>query len=158
LVVRREPPDPQSRMVLDIAAGTRSERLFTDEYRCPIAVEDLASALLELVGEASSYSGMLHVAGSEALSRLELGRLVLAAHGFEGAALPSWTLAESGLRRPSDVRLSSSRAQSILRTRLRPMSEYLGQRHLASGHFASSHLASSHLASRHLAASSDTEA
>ncbi len=128
LVVRREPPDPQSQMVLDIAVGTRSERLFIDEVRCPVALEDLGGALLELVGAASGYSGVLHVAGPEALSRLELGQLVLAARGIEGATLPSWTLAESGLRRPADVRLSISRARALLRTPLRPISSYLEPR------------------------------
>ncbi|MCC6236426.1 MAG: SDR family oxidoreductase [Dehalococcoidia bacterium] len=122
LIVRLDPPDPQTQMVLDIAAGRRPERLFTDELRCPIAVEDLASAVLELA--AGDVRGVLHVAGPEAVTRHELGRLILSAYGIE-AELPASTIAASGLRRPADVQLVSSLAQSLLRTRVRGVRELL---------------------------------
>lgn len=122
LIVRLDPPDPQTQMVLDIAAGTRPERLFTDELRCPIAVEDLARALLELA--TTDFRGVLHVAGPEAVTRHELGRMILRAYGVEGE-LPASTIAASGLRRPGDVRLATGLAQSTLRTPLRGIREVL---------------------------------
>jgi dTDP-4-dehydrorhamnose reductase len=123
LIVRREPPDRQSRWALDLAEGHTRGCLFTDEYRCPIPVEDLAAAVLELAG--SSYAGVINVAGAEALSRHELGCLVAEAHGVPRAAVPAGTLAESGLHRPADLRLDSTLARSVLRTRLRGAREYL---------------------------------
>ena len=59
---------------LDLATGRTGGALFTDEIRCPVAVQDLASALLELVG--GDAAGVLNVAGPEAVSRHELGVLV----------------------------------------------------------------------------------
>lgn len=48
------------RMVHTLAAGTRDGVLFTDVVRCPVHVEDLASALLELA--LSDRAGMFHLA------------------------------------------------------------------------------------------------
>jgi dTDP-4-dehydrorhamnose reductase len=109
-------------MALDLAAGRRTGALFTDEYRCPVAVEDLAGAVLELA--ASEHAGLLNVAGPEVLSRADLGRLAAVRHGLDPARIPTGTIAASGLgARPARVVLDSSRAASLLRTRLRPASE-----------------------------------
>src|SRR5262249_22294263 len=48
----------------------RPLRLFTDEFRTPIHVEDAARALLALAR--SALTGVIHVAGPERLSRFEL--------------------------------------------------------------------------------------
>ena len=122
LIVRLDPPDPQTQMVLDIAAGKRPEPLFTDEVRCPIAVEDLARALLELAE--TEFGGVIHVAGHDAVTRHELGRLILAAHAID-AALPASTIAASGLRRPADVRLSTDLASARLRAPARGIRQVL---------------------------------
>lgn len=112
----------QIQLALDLSTGRRSGALFSDEFRCPVAVADLAAAVLELA--ASGYSGTINVAGPEALSRADLGRLVAAAHGLDPSAVPVSTIAESGLgARPADVRLDSARAAALLRTPLRPASD-----------------------------------
>ncbi len=69
-------PAPQERMVLEVADGARDMAFFTDEVRCPIEVGDLAAAVLELaeLGVGSTLrppTGPLHVAGADALSRLD---------------------------------------------------------------------------------------
>jgi dTDP-4-dehydrorhamnose reductase len=87
---------------------------FTDELRSPILVGDLADALLELV--ALDVSGPLHVAGADGVSRCEFARLI--ARREVGC-----TTAPPG--RPLDCRLDSSRARSLLRTRLRGVREVL---------------------------------
>lgn len=111
----------QIRLALDLITGRRQGALFTDEYRCPIAVQDLAAAVLELAG--SGLAGTINVAGPEALSRADLGRLVAVRHGLDPAAVPARPIAEGGLGpRPADVRLDSSLAASMLTTRLRPAS------------------------------------
>jgi dTDP-4-dehydrorhamnose reductase len=92
---------------------------FTDEVRSPVHVGDLAAALLELAeGE---RSGILHVAGADALSRYDFARL-LAPHPerVRGA-----TIEGSGLARPRACVLSSAVAASLLRTRLRGARELL---------------------------------
>ncbi|WP_088979682.1 SDR family oxidoreductase [Micromonospora coxensis] len=91
--------------------------LFTDEFRCPVDVTDLADAVLELA--VSSDAGPLNVAGPDAVSRAELGLLVARRFGLDPTGLKTSTVAATGLVRPADVRLDSSRAAGLLRTRLR---------------------------------------
>jgi dTDP-4-dehydrorhamnose reductase len=124
LIISREPPDQHTRLALDVAAGRRPERLFTDEFRCPVAVEDLAAAVLELAE--APYQGIINVAGAEALNRHALGVAVALVYGIDPATVPSATLAASGLRRPADLRLDISRARALLTTRLRGIRDYLG--------------------------------
>ena len=112
----------QVRLALDLATGRADGALFTDEYRCPVAVQDLAAAVLELAE--SSPAGTINVAGPERLSRAELGRLAAARYGADPRRIPTCTIAESGSGpRPGQVVLDSSRAATLLRTRLRPASE-----------------------------------
>jgi dTDP-4-dehydrorhamnose reductase len=101
-------PGPQERMVADPDAA-----FFTDELRSPVHVADLAAALLELAG--GDRSGILHVAGADALSRHEFARLLSA----DPDRVRSATIEGSGLLRPRECVLSSARAAALLRTRLR---------------------------------------
>jgi dTDP-4-dehydrorhamnose reductase len=114
----------QVALALDLATGRRSGALFTDEIRCPIAVQDLAAAVLELAF--GDFSGLINVAGPEAMSRADLGRAVAAWQGLDPSSVPVCTIAEGGLgARPADVRLDSSLAVSLLKTPLRPASDTL---------------------------------
>jgi dTDP-4-dehydrorhamnose reductase len=90
---------------------------FTDELRCPTHVGDLADALLELAS--LDVTGILHVAGEQAVSRCELARLLARRD------VPCTTTAEAGVTRSLDCTLDSSRAQALLRTRMRPVREVL---------------------------------
>ena len=72
-------PSSHERAALEVADGVRDMTFFTDERRCPIAVADLAAAVLELA--ALDVAGPLHVAGADALTRLEFARLICAHHG-----------------------------------------------------------------------------
>jgi dTDP-4-dehydrorhamnose reductase len=117
------PIDKISRFTLDVAAGRSEARLFTDEYRCPIYVEDLAAALLELAS--LDYAGVLNIAGPERLSRYELGVLIARAWGVDPTTLPQGLSAESPVRRPRNCTLDIARARSLLKTRLRGISEVL---------------------------------
>jgi dTDP-4-dehydrorhamnose reductase len=108
---------------LDLLHGRRAGALFADEVRCPVAVEDLAAAVLELA--ASPYAGLLNVAGPQAVSRVEFGQLVARHYGLDPGPLKESTIAESGLVRPGRIVLDSARATGLLRTRLRPVGELL---------------------------------
>jgi dTDP-4-dehydrorhamnose reductase len=87
---------------------------FEDEIRCPTRVDELAAALLELT-ELEIF-GPLHVAGPEAVSRLELARFL---RGGGPSALRS---APTPPGRPKNVALDSSRAARLLKTRLSGLS------------------------------------
>lgn len=117
------PIDRISQFALDVATGRSTERLFTDEIRCPIYVEDLAAALLELC--ALPYSGPLHIAGAEALSRYAFGVLIARAWNVDPSGIRGALSAESPVRRPRNCALDSSRARGLLRTPLRGVSEVL---------------------------------
>jgi dTDP-4-dehydrorhamnose reductase len=123
LIIADDPIDNHSRMVLDIVRGLRSEALFTDEFRCPVAAADLTAAILELLD--LPFSGVLNVAGADAISRHELGILVARRHGLAPEAVPATSLAATGLRRPPDARLDLSLARATLKTRLRGAREFL---------------------------------
>lgn len=116
-------PYKHVQMVLDMLTGKRTDALFTDEIRCPVFVGDLAAALLELA--ANDYAGVLNVAGADALSRYELGLLLARRWGYDPALLRGISTVESGLRRPTDVRLDIRRAQTLLRTPLQGARTFL---------------------------------
>ncbi len=108
--------DRQTRWVVgDLKAG-EPVRLFTDELRCPIWVESLAAALVELATR--DYTGVLHVAGVQTLSRYKFGRRLARFHGVDPAPIIPTLSRESGLNRPLDCTLDSSRARSLLSTPL----------------------------------------
>jgi dTDP-4-dehydrorhamnose reductase len=90
-------------------------RLFVDEHRTPLDVENAARALLELAERREA--GRLHVAGPERLSRLELAELLLGGRGERAQAARR---AELGLdaSRPADVSLDATRARGLLDTPL----------------------------------------
>ncbi|HET7571855.1 MAG TPA: SDR family oxidoreductase [Gaiellaceae bacterium] len=97
--------------------AARGGEFYFDEIRCPTHVEDIAAALLEL-GEHEGVSGPLHLAAPEAVSRLALARL-LGATDAHGVPSPR-------VGRPRDLTLDSSRAASLLRSTLRPVSALRG--------------------------------
>ncbi len=111
------------RHVHALAAGDVTGVLFTDDVRCPVHVTDLAAALLELAG--SPYSGIHHVAGTDAVSRYELGLLIARRDGLDRATLPPGLRAGAGFPGPMDVRLDSTITQARLTTRLRGAREFL---------------------------------
>jgi dTDP-4-dehydrorhamnose reductase len=121
-------PSTHERAALAAADGERDMTFFTDEIRCPTAVGDLAAALLELAGLGMDparppHTGPLHVAGADALTRLEFARLVAARHGRDPDRLRGGA---GGPGRPKRIVLDCSRARALLGTRLRGAREVLG--------------------------------
>ncbi len=98
----------------ELAARDPSFTFFTNEIRSPVHVSDLAAALLELAE--LDAGGPLHVAGADDLSRAEFAELIL------GAPVRSAPAPDT---RPLDCSLDSSRAQALIRTRLRGAREVL---------------------------------
>jgi dTDP-4-dehydrorhamnose reductase len=118
-------PSPHEQLALDVLAGQADIAFFTDELRCPIAVGDLAAALLELAP--TDHAGRLHIAGADVVSRYEFAQLVAAAHGQDPARLRAASSATSNMRRPRNCALDSSLARQLLQTRLRGVREVLSQ-------------------------------
>jgi dTDP-4-dehydrorhamnose reductase len=114
---------PPERLVHELASGAGTGVLFADQVRCPVHVTDLASALLELA--VTPRAGICHVAGTDAVSRYELGLLIAARDGLDPAALPVGLRAATGSPGALDVRLDSTKTQAQLTTRLRGAREFL---------------------------------
>jgi dTDP-4-dehydrorhamnose reductase len=118
LVYGFAPLDSRTRQTL--AGGM--PRLFADEYRCPIFVDDLADGLIELAQNDSG--GVLNIAGPQRLSRYEFGVKFARAFRVEPRFQPA-LCASSPTPRPRDCTLDVSLAQRQLKTRLRGVDEVL---------------------------------
>ena len=118
LIYGFDPVDPRTRQTLDGGMPC----LFTDEYRCPIFVDDLANALLELAG--NDHVGVLNIAGPQRLSRHEFGAKMAGAFRVAPGFAPALSASYPG-RRPRDCTLDISLARRILQTRLRGVDEIL---------------------------------
>jgi dTDP-4-dehydrorhamnose reductase len=99
------PGGPQERL-----AQRDDIEFFTDEIRCPTRVDEVAAALLDLAAHA--YSGPLHLAASEAVSRYELARALRRAVGADPNAIRG--APGPGTGRARNVALDSSRAAVLL--------------------------------------------
>jgi dTDP-4-dehydrorhamnose reductase len=133
LVYRLRPPDPTNAdLILAPLARGQRPRLFTDEYRSPIYLDDLVDALLELAAWPPGAwgvlpaGGVLHVAGPERLDRYTFGCRLAPCLAVEARQLEASTLGASGLARPADCSLDSAHARACLRTALRSLAEVLG--------------------------------
>jgi dTDP-4-dehydrorhamnose reductase len=128
LILRPDPPDPNSAWVVDALRRGEPVRLFTDELRCPIAVADLADQLWEIAAlGAGERRGVWHLAGPEAVSRYGLGVLLALRHGLDPSPITPVLSASSPDPRPRDLRLLTGRADRALRSRARGASEVLAR-------------------------------
>jgi len=97
------------------AIGTNSGlRFFTNEFRTPVLVDDAAAAAVHLAG--SGFSGIIHVAGPDRLSRMDFAGAVAARFGLDGRKLiPALSGGLAGTPpRPLDLSLDTSLAARLL--------------------------------------------
>jgi dTDP-4-dehydrorhamnose reductase len=85
---------------------------FTDEVRCPAHAADVAAAIAR-VAPRSDIVGILHVAGPEPVSRLDLATALARFAGAGDISLPASTIAESGMVRAGNIVLDTSLATSL---------------------------------------------
>jgi len=98
--------------------------LFADEFRCPIPAVETARAVWELAQK--NCAGRYHVAGAERLSRLEIGKLLLARWPEVTAQIKSGSAKDfPGPPRALDTSLDISKAQKVLTRPLPKFSEWL---------------------------------
>jgi len=88
-------------------------RLFTDEFRTPVALSDAARALIGLAG--SEATGVLHISGPERLSRYELIERCAQYLGIDRPNLVVASRCDIGAPepRPADLSLDGSRLASL---------------------------------------------
>lgn len=123
LIYGFEPPDPRTQWVVDSVRTGAPITLFTDEIRCPVWVEQLAGALLELV--AARQTGIWHLAGAQPLNRYDFGVRLARFHALDPAAITPSLSRDSGLLRPRDCRLDVRKAQTSLQSPLWGVDETL---------------------------------
>lgn len=115
-------PDRQIKHLIQMTSTGSLFRLFVDEWRSAIWVENLANALLELA--TIDVPGVLHIGGPQSLNRWELGMQLLQHYGITPTSnIQKGTIAESGLARPPDLTLDSTTAQQLLQTPLLSLPE-----------------------------------
>jgi len=112
----RKPDRPTHQLIQATQTGV-PYRLFTDEFRCPVWVENLGEILLELAEK--NHAGILHLGGPERLNRWDLGMKLLKHFGTTPTPnIQQGTIEESGLVRPKDLTMDSTCAQQTLHTSL----------------------------------------
>ncbi len=105
-------------------AGRDACSLFTDEFRSPIPAEVTARAIWELA--ALNRPGLYHVAGSERLSRWQIGQLLAARWPLLQPRIEAASLKEyQGAPRAPDTSLNCAKAQQLLSFRLPGLTEWL---------------------------------
>jgi len=122
-------------VIRGLRAGSVS--LFEDEFRTPVAVDDLAQAVGKLIDlppgrraelvKKPDKAAILHMSGPERISRVELGRKIAAALGLDANAIVSCSRASvpSVVPRPHDISLSAAKIFGVLGMKTRPIDDGL---------------------------------
>ena len=98
---------------VDALKGGQSCRLFSDEWRTPLAISTAASALVGIAQ--SDVTGLLHLGGPERMSRLAMGQCLARVLKCDPAPLVAATRESvpADEKRPRDTSLDSSRWRSF---------------------------------------------
>ena len=100
-------------------------KLFDDEYRSPIPAEVTALATWELV--LAKRPGLYHLAGSQRMSRLEIGRAIAERNPEWNPKIETCSLRDyDGPPRAPDTSLDCSKLQQLLSFPLTGLSKWLG--------------------------------
>jgi dTDP-4-dehydrorhamnose reductase len=107
----------------ELLAG-KIQKLFTDEFRCPMPAVETARAIWELAEK--NCSGIFHVAGAERLSRWQIGQLLVSRWPEVKIQIePGSTKDFPGPLRAPDTSLDISKVQKILSRPLPGLGEWL---------------------------------
>jgi dTDP-4-dehydrorhamnose reductase len=91
----------------------RTPKLFTDEFRTPIDASVTARATWELVLQQAT--GIFHLAGSERLSRLDIGQIIANTQPHLHCPIQPASIHDfTGSPRPADTSLNCSKIQQLL--------------------------------------------
>ncbi len=102
----------------------RTTPLFTDEFRCPIPADVTAKAAWEFALQC--WTGLWHVAGTQRLSRWEMGELIAQrCPELKPRIQPTSLTTYRGAPRAPDCSLNSAKARSVLSFKLPGLAEWL---------------------------------
>lgn len=108
------------------AAREEMLKLFVDEFRCPIPAEVTARAVWELA--ALDKPGVHHLAGSERLSRWEIGQLLAAYWAPMNVRMEQASIRNfRGLPRSPDTSMNCAKIQKLLSFPLPKFSEWIAK-------------------------------
>ncbi len=114
--------DHGTRWMAEALRAGETVTLFDNQFRNPVWMQTLCAACLELA--ANEFTGVLHVAGRQALSRAEFGLKMLAWWGIEERG--TLTIAPSvGDRWPLDCRFDLGLGTAVLDTPLLGVDEVI---------------------------------
>ena len=117
---------PHERIFESIQKG-QPLTLFDDEYRQPCSADNVASVVVELL-ERPNLTGLFHWAGTEVISRFELGKRILERFGFSASLLNRGSINESFKRvgkRPAKLTFELSPLMGKIKTKPQNISEQL---------------------------------
>ena len=116
-------PQRDVRNALSTGSDYQPMKFFTDEFRCPAHVDDIAVAVADLAGR-RDISGPLHVAGPDLMSRAEFASILARWFGLDPAGLQTTDHSEVNEMRPTRIHLDSSKAEEA-GIKVRPVSATL---------------------------------
>lgn len=122
---------PHERILNSLANG-KSPALFTDEFRQTSSAENVSQLVVELI-ERPNLNGLFHWAGSEEISRYELGCKILQRFGFNHERLTASSLADSVARvgkRPARLTFELAPLVSKVKTQPASLAQQLDEMHL----------------------------
>jgi dTDP-4-dehydrorhamnose reductase len=102
-------------------------KLFTDQYRSPILVENLGNCIIEIIER--DLKGLYHIGGAERISRYQFGVLMAEVFGFDSSFLIPVRASSLKLkaRRPRDCSLNINKARKNLNTKILNIKEGLNR-------------------------------
>jgi dTDP-4-dehydrorhamnose reductase len=126
LVYGFQPADIRTSQLLeDLQKGITRIAYFSDEFRCPIFVNDLCYMLTEMVN--LKVPQILHMTGPECISRMDFACRIASAFNFSINSVKTALLKESGFNRPQRLCLDSSLGQKVLSYRIHSVDEVLSE-------------------------------
>ena len=114
-----------SQLVEDLQKGATRTAYFSDEFRCPIFINDLCYMLAELAN--IKPPKILHMTGPGCMSRMDFACKIASAFNFSLQHVKTALSTDSGLKRPQYLCLDSSLVQKILNYRIRSVDEILSE-------------------------------
>ena len=107
-----------SERILERVSRGEAVSLFTDQYRTPVFVQDLAKVLVELAR--MRWTGTIHLGGAERVDRYTFGLRLAEIKGFSEELFKPISMADlpTVAPRPRDVSLNISEAKTLLTTEL----------------------------------------
>jgi len=113
------------RLFADWAAG-KTTSLFENEFRQPVSVDNAADAIVELV-ERDDVKGIYHWAGSERLSRYQMGKAILCQFGLPDSLIQSARSDQDPkfANRPKDLGFDLDPLSGLLKTQAQSFASQL---------------------------------